>query len=180
MKRYFTFAILFALLSSFAMAQGTMHVVYILHDNNTDVLKLENGLKQSINQYKKDNFIVYYSDVTPLTMDKSNYNVETLSNTILNNSSTYSITPQKEVDGLSTLLESRFKGGDVILECFVSDDFFDNDYQNSVVARFLIVNGFQNSPSVTVNYHICGGNVKESKSTFDKKYNINNTTSIVD
>lgn len=180
MKRTLLFILLLFSAASFAIAQGTLHVVYVLYDNNTDVLKLENNLKNAIGQYKNDDFILYYSDVTPLTMDKSNYDEQRLSNTILSNSSTYSITPRKEINGLSTLLERKYKGEDVILECFVSDEFFDNDYHNSVIAHFLIDNGFHNNPSVSVNYHICGGKVQSNKAKYDDRYNIKNKSSLVD
>lgn len=180
MKRTLIFIFLMFSIASFAMAQGTLHVVYALYDNNTDVLKLENNLKNAIEQYKNDSFVLYYSDVTPLTMDKSNYSEERLSNTILSNNSTYSITPRKEINGLSTLLERKYKGEDVILECFVSDEFFENDYHNSVIAHFLIDNGFHNNSSVSVNYHICGGTVQAIKAKFDDRYNIKNNTTIVD
>lgn len=178
--RKIVFSVLLTLcVSLHSFAQSKMHIVYILHDNSTDVLKLEEGIKNAIEEYKNDNYIVFYSDASPLEMTKKNYKEETLMNAIFNNNSTYSIAPQREVNALSTLFEKNYGGGGVVLECFVSEDFFDNNYQNSVVANFLIVNGLHNDTGVTVRYHLCGGKVKEEAMAFTSRYNIQNKTTLV-
>ena len=178
MKKLFVYTIMTLLITSFAMSQGKMHVVYILHDNNTDVIKLDSKIKSSIEKFGNDNFVLYYSDATPLVMDKSNYDKEKLSRTIFGNMSTYSITPRQEVDGLSNLFERSYKGGEVVLDFFVTDDFFDNNYQNSVVAHFLIDNGLHNSQSASVVFHICGGKVNNNAVSFNEAYNVKNKTEI--
>lgn len=162
-------------------AQSKLHFVYIRHDNSTDIEILENSLDKFFQQHSADDYIVFYSDVNPIIMQKNNFSLHEIKDAINNKNSIVGINPKAELNAISSMYEN-YKGlhnENVIIDCFVSEEFFDYDYANSIIAQFLIVNGLHNTLSVDVNFYPCGGKISEKQNVYSVQYNIQNKTNFI-
>lgn len=173
-KKYALFYVVLTMVTSVALGQDKLHFMYIQQDNSVSTSKLITEINCCMSQYQKEKYVVYYSDVKPMVMDQTNYNWSYLENAISTQNSTVSISTLKELNSVSEILE-RYNYSEIDLHCFVGSEFFENGYQNSLIARLLIVNELNKPHTTKLTYHICGTYQSGMDTAFNEKFNINVT-----
>ena len=169
--------ILVSVLFSATSFAKDLHFIYIRLDNrsmNTEKLKAQ--IEKLKNGFSGSDFIVYYSNENT-TMDKQSWDKNILFGQISNQTSSIAISIPDEVESISVPLENHLREKSysaVYFECFVGNDFFDNNFQNVLFARMLIVNSLlQSKYSVSFRYYPCGATCNQEKIKFNPEYNIN-------
>lgn len=145
----------------------------------------------------KNDFVLFYSNEEKI-MDCTSLNLRELSGLISTQTSSIEVPSFVELDNISTLIEKyiqrEIKNDEegypyfhlindyeyISFDCFVGNDFFYNDYHNSVVARALIANSLiQNNYNIEINYYSCGANYSDSTIKLDSQYTITTKPNII-
>jgi len=168
------------LLSTGSFAKD-LHFIYVRLDNSMDAEKLKTQVEKLKNSFSDNDFILYYSNEST-TMDKRSWDRDQLFGLISGQNSSIAISIPDELECISVPLEKQLQEESysaVEFDCFVGDEFFDNDFQNMLLARMLIVNGLMQSKySVSIQYYPCGATYSQEKTKFNPEYNINLQTKI--
>ena len=171
MKKIVTF--LFMLIPVVSLwGQGKLHYVYICQDNSVENPRLSSTLEQFMQSHQGDNFVIYYSNVTPIVMDRTNYREDNIQSEIVKHNSSVSIMPLREIDRMSETLEN-YNYSRVDMHCFIGSQFFESGYHNSVIARFLLVNRLNDGEKINLVYHVCGSLQNGVDIDFAERYSIN-------
>ena len=159
-----------------------LHFIYVRLDNSMDSEKLKAQIEKRINSFSGSDFIVYYSNENT-TMDNQSWDRNKLFGQISSQNSSISISIPDELESISVPLEQQLQAESysaVCFHCFVGSEFFDNNYQNMLIARMLIVNSLiQSAYSVSIQYYPSGATYNQEKTTFSPEYNIHLTTQII-
>lgn len=159
-------------------------------------------LKEEILQLKnsfegKSDYALFYSNAKEI-MDMQSWNQQNLFGLISNQSSSVAFSVFEELDAISVMIEkylqmeiseddngykmisSKLEYESISFDCFVGDNFFDNNQQNTLIARMLFANSLnQQNFNVDVFYYPCGALYSDETIKFDSKYSINNKTEII-
>ena len=159
-----------------------LHFIYIRLDNSMDREKLKTQIEKLKTGFSDNDFIVYYSNENT-TMDKQSWDRNQLVGLINSQNSSIAISIPDELENISVPLEKQLQEESyttVYFECFVGNEFFNNNFQDMLIARMLIVNSLlQSEYSVLLQYYPCGATYNREKITFNPEYNINITTKII-
>jgi hypothetical protein len=126
-------------------------------------------------------FVVFYSNAEKI-MNAENWDENELLSLIYEQMSSIAISISDELDIISELLEKYLESEikkdtddfreiistlgykSISFDSFVGDEFFDNDYQNTLLARMLLANSLtQDQFTVDINYYPCGANYRNEK-----------------
>lgn len=171
MKKIAFLIIIMSFLPSMSIAQGVLHIVYLRQDNSVNATKMVDKVKEYVQQHRNDNFVIYYSDVKPLVMLKRDYAESELVGTITSQSSSIAMHPLREINNVSEILEEN-SFSKVAIACFVGTQFFEDRYQNSFVARLLLVNKLNDEAKATLTYISCGESLNTVNTEFYERYSI--------
>ena len=159
-----------------------LHFIYIRLDNSMDGEKLKTQIEKLKNSFKDSDFILYYSN-EKTTMDKESWDKNKLFAKINSQNSSAAISIPDEIETISILLENQLEEESysaIHFDFFVGNDFFNNNYQDMLLARMLIVNGFLKSKyAVSLQYFPCGATYNSEKVKFKPEYKINLTAKII-
>lgn len=165
--------------SSFAQ---TLHFIYVRLDNSMDTEKLKTQIEKLTNGFSGSDFIVYYSNENT-TMDERSWDRDKLFGQISGQNSSIAISIPDELESISVPLEKHLQDKSfsaVSFHFFVGSEFFDNNFQDMLIARMLIVNGLvQSKYNVALQYYPCGPAYSQAKVKFNPEYNIHLTTKII-
>ncbi|MBO4586234.1 MAG: hypothetical protein J5677_00245 [Bacteroidales bacterium] len=172
MKKIALFTLLImALSSTVAWGQGELHLIYVYQDRSVENDKMIEAIQSYMRQHQGENYVVYYSDVQPLVMDKTTYKEDDLAGTISSRNSIISMSPVRELNAVSEVIE-RYSFNKLAIECFVGPQFFENNYHNSFLARFLLVNKLNDEAKASLTFHSCGASLSNVNKAFADKYSI--------
>jgi len=147
---------------------------------DTEMLKTQ--IEKLINGFSGSNFVLYYSN-KDTTMDTLSWNKGKLFELINSQNSSIAISIPDELENISVLLEKCLQKescSTVYFDCFVGNEFFDNNFQDMLLARMLIVNGLiQPEYNVSLLYYPCGATYSQEKIKFNPEYNIHLKTKII-
>jgi len=147
---------------------------------NIEILKAQ--IQKLKNSFSDNDFIMYYSNENT-TMDKQSWDRNSLFGQINSQNSSIAISIPDELESISVPLEDHLQKESysaVYFHCFVGNEFFDNNFQDMLLARMLIVNSLtQSEYSVFLQYYPCGATYNGNKTKFNPEYNINLTTKII-
>ena len=170
-----------ALLSTTSFAQD-LHFIYVRLDNSMDTEKLKAQIEKLKDSFSGSDFIVYYSNENT-TMNKQSWDKNKLFGLINSQNSSIAISIPDELESISVPLEKQLQEGSysaVYFNCFVGSEFFDNNFQDMLLARMLIVNSLiQSQYNVSLQYYPCGATYNQEKIKFNPEYNINLSTKII-
>ena len=173
--------LLSVLFSSTSFAKD-LHFIYVRLDNSMDTEILKTQIEKLINGFSDSDFVVYYSN-EKTTMDNQSWDKDKLFGLISSQNSSIAISIPDELENISAPLEKHLQRESysfVYFDCFVGNEFFDNDFQDMLLARMLIVNSLiQSKYSVLLQYYPCGATYNQEKMKFNPEYNINLTTKII-
>ena len=159
-----------------------LHFIYIRLDNSMDTEKLKAQIEKLKDGFSDGDFIVYYSNENT-TMDKQSWDRNKLFEQISSQNSSIAISLPDELENISVPLEKllqRESYSAVYFECFVGSEFFDNNFQDTLLARMLIVNSLiQSEYPVSLRYYPGGAAYNREKIKFNPEYNINLKTTII-
>ena len=159
-----------------------LHFIYVRLDNSMNTETLKTQIEKLKNSFSGSDFIVYYSNENT-TMDKQSWDGNKLFGQISSQNSSIAISIPDELENISVPLEKQLQKESysaVYFDCFVGSEFFDNDFQDMLLARMLIVNSLMQSKySVSLQYYPCGATYTQEKIKFNPEYNINLTTKII-
>ena len=159
-----------------------LHFIYIRLDNSMDTEKLKTQIEKLKTGLSGGDFIVYYSNENT-TMDKQSWDKNQLFRQISSQNSSIAISIPDELENISVPLEEQLQKesySTIVFDCFVGNEFFDNNFQNTLIARMLIVNGLLKSKyNVSLLYYPCGATYNQEKIKFNPEYNITITTKII-
>ena len=119
-----------------------LHLIYIRLDNSMDTEILKAQVEKLKSSFSDSDFIVYYSNENT-TMDKQSWDRNKLFGQINSQNSSISISIPDELENISVPLERSLQKESytaVYFYYFVGNDFFDNNFQDMLLARMLIVN----------------------------------------
>ena len=158
-----------------------LHFIYVRLDNsmNTEILKTQ--IEKLKSNFNSSDFILYYSNEN-ITMNKQSWDSNKLFGQISSQNSSIAISIPDELESISVPLENYLQEeyySAIFFYCFVGNEFFDNNFQDMLLARMLIVNSLiQSKYSISLQYYPCGANYKQEKIKFNPEYNIKITTKI--
>ena len=159
-----------------------LHFVYVRLDNSMNTETLKTQIEKLKTGFSGSDFIVYYSNENT-TMDKQSWDRNKLFGQINSQNSSIAISIPDELESISVPLEKQLQRetySAVYFDCFVGSEFFDNNFQDMLLARMLIVNGLiQSEYSVSLLYYPCGVTYSQEKIKFNSEYNINLSTKII-
>ena len=159
-----------------------LHFIYVRLDNSMDTEKLKAQIEKLKNSFSDGEFIVYYSNENT-TMDKQSWDKNKLFGQISSQNSSIAISIPDELESISVPLENQLQEESysaVYFDCFVGDEFFENNFQDQLLARMLIVNSLlQSKYSVSIQYYPSGATYKQEKIKFNPEYNIHLSTKII-
>jgi len=174
--------ILISVLFSTTSFAKDLHFIYVRLDNSMDSEKLKTQIEKLKTGFSDNDFILYYSNENT-TMDEQSWDRNKLFGQISGQNSSIAISIPDELENISAPLEKQLQRESysaVIFDCFVGDNFFDNDFQDMLLARMLIVNGLiQSKYTVSIWYYPCGATYNQEKIKFNPEYNIKLTTKII-
>jgi|GEM_PF-3579103 len=179
--KHLTVLIISILLSATSFADD-LHFIYIRLDRsmNTELLKAQ--IEKLKAGFSGSDFIVYYSNENT-TMDNQSWDRNKLFGQISSQNSSIAISIPDELENISAPLEKQLQEESysaVSFDCFVGNEFFDNNFQDMLLARALIVNSLiQSKYRVTLQYYPCGATYNQEKIKFKSEYIMNVTTKIV-
>jgi len=126
--------------------------------------------------------VLYYSNENT-TMDKQSWDRNKLFGQISSQNSSIAISVPDELENISVPLEKQLQAESyraVYFDCFVGSGFFENDFQNMLLARMLIVNSLvQSEYKVSLRYFPCGAVYTAKETKFNPEYNIDLSTQII-
>ena len=179
--KQFIILLISALLSTTSFSKD-LHFIYARLDNSMETEILKTQIEKLINSFSDGNFIVYYSNENT-TMDKRSWDVNILFEQIGTQNSSVAISIPDELENISVPLEDHLQSASydaIYFYCFVGSDFFDNNFQNELLARMLTVNNLlQSNYHLSLSYYPCGAAYNSNKTKFNPEYNINLTTKII-
>ena len=159
-----------------------LHFIYVRFDNSMDTEKLKEQIEKLKNSFSDNDFILYYSNENT-TMDKQSYDKNKLFSQISSQNSSIAISIPDELESISVPLEKQLQEetyNAVYFECFVGSDFFNNNFQDMLLARMLIVNSLLKSKyRVSLRYYPSGASYNPEKIKFNPEYNIRLSTTII-
>jgi len=159
-----------------------LHFIYVRLDISMDTEKIKTQIEKLVPSISGNDFILYYSNENT-TMDERSWDRNKLFGLISGQNSSIAISIPDELENISVPLEKQLQRESynaVVFDCFVGDNFFDNDFQDMLLARMLIVNGLIPSKySISIRYYPCGASYNQEKTRFNPEYNINFTTKII-
>jgi hypothetical protein len=143
---------------------------------------LEAQIKKLKTGFANSDFVLYYSNEST-TMDKQSWDSNKLFGLINRQNSSIAISIPDEIENISLPLEKQLQAesyNTVYFDCFVGSNFFDSDFQNTLLARLLIVNSLvQSEYKVLLRYFPCGATYTAQKTKFNPEYNIHLSTQII-
>ena len=174
--------LLCVLFSATSLAKD-LHFIYIRFDNTMDAEKLKTQIEKLKNSFSDDSdFIVYYSNENT-TMDNRSWDKNKLFGLISSQNSSIGISIPDELESISEPLEKQLQKESysaIYFQCFVGSDFFDKNFQDTLLARMLIVNSLTKSEyKVSLRYYPSGATYNKEKIKFNPEYNIKLTTQII-
>jgi hypothetical protein len=147
-----------------------------------DTEKLKAQIEKLKASFSDSDFIVYYSNENT-TMDKQSWDRNKLFGLINSQNTSIAISIPDELESISVPLEIVLQEESysaVYFDCFVGNEFFDKNFQDTLLARMLIVNSLlQSKYSVSLLYYPCGATYKQEKIKFNPEYNINVSPKII-
>jgi len=147
---------------------------------DTEILKAQ--IEKLIAGLSDNDFVVFYSNENT-TMDKQSWDQDKLFGLISSQNSYRAISIPDELENISVPLEKHLQResySSVYFDCFVGNVFIDNDFQNTLLARMLIVNSLiQSKYNILLQYYPCGATYNQDKIKFNPEYNINIKTKII-
>jgi len=159
-----------------------LHFIYIRFDNSMENEKLKKQIEKLKTSLTESDFILYYSN-EKTTMDNQSWDKNKLFAQINSQNSSVAISIPDELETISILLENQLPEESysaIHFDCFVGNDFFNNNYQDMLLARMLIVNGLLKSKYIiTLQYFPCGATYNYEKIKFKPEYKINFTAQII-
>ncbi|MCL2652092.1 MAG: hypothetical protein FWD60_13855 [Candidatus Azobacteroides sp.] len=174
--------LLLSVLFSVTSFAKDLHFIYVRLDNSMDIEILKAQIEKLKSSFSDSDFIVYYSNENT-TMDNQSWDKDKLFGLISSQNSSIAISIPDELENISFPLEKRLQEESysaVCFDCFVGNEFFDNDYQDMLLARMFIVNSLiQSKYSVLLLYYPSGATYNQEKMKFNPEYNINLTTKII-
>ena len=155
----------------------------------------KDALKEQVVKLKttftNSDFVLFYSNAKK-TMDVQTWNQGDLFGLISNQSSSIAVSVFDELENISALIEkylqmeiteddfsmkqikSKLDYESISFDCFVGEEFFANDMQNSLLARMLFVNSLnQKNYNVDIFYYPCGAYYTDEIVRFNSQYSIN-------
>jgi len=174
----FLISVLFSV-NSFA---GDLHFIYIRLDHSMDTEILKTQIEKVNAGFSGSDFIVYYSNGNT-TMNNQSWDKNKLFGLISSQNSSIAISIPDELENISVPLEKQLQDESynaIYFDCFVGSEFFDNDFQNTLLARMLIINSLvQSKYSISLQYYPCGATYNQDKIKFNPEYNMNIKTKII-
>ena len=159
-----------------------LHFIYIRSENSMDNEMLKTQIEKLKSSFSDSDFIVYYSNENTM-MDKQSWDRNKLFGQISSQNSSIAISIPDELESISVPLEKSLQKESfnaVFFYCFVGSEFFENNFQDILLARMLIVNSLiQSKYKLSLHYYPCGATYNENKIKFNPEYNINLTTKII-
>jgi len=159
-----------------------LHFIYIRLDFSMDTEKLKAQIEKLKNSFTSDDFILYYSNENT-TMDQQSWDRNKLFGQISSQNSSIAISIPDELESISVPLEKQLQEESysaVFFNCFVGNEFLDKKFQDTLLARMLIVNSLtQSKYSVSLMYYPCGATYNEKQIKFNSEYSINLITKII-
>jgi len=159
-----------------------LHVIYVRLDNSMDTEILKEQIEKLKDSFSGSDFIVYYSNENT-TMDKQSWDRDKLFGQISSQNSSIAISIPDEIERFSFLLEEQLQEeaySTLYFHCFVGSIFFDNSFQNTLLARMLLVNSLvQTKYNRVIQYYPCGAVYNERQIKFNSEYNIDIKTKII-
>jgi hypothetical protein len=175
-------AFLLSILFSASSFSKDLHFIYVRLDNSMDAETLKAQIEKLKTGISGNDFIVYYSNENT-TMDKQSWDSNKLFGQISSQNSSIAISIPDELECISVPLEMHLQKesySTVYFDCFVGNEFFDNNFQDMLLARMLIVNSLMQSKyNVSLRYYPSGATYNQEKIKFNPEYNINLTTKII-
>ena len=169
------------LFSTTAFARD-LHFIYVRLDNSMDTEKLKAQIEKLVTGFSDSDFIVYYSNENT-TMNEQSWDRNKLFGLISSQNSSIAISIPDELESISVPLEKHLQDetySALHFDCFVGNDFFENNFQDMLLARMLIVNSLMQSKyRVALQYYPSGATYNREKIKFNPEYNINLTTTII-
>ena len=184
-----------AIVLSFPVRAQDFHFIYILLDNSMDFGQVNQKLTTLTQRLKNkdEDFVLLFSNSYPKTITSKISDVEDISKEIANTSSFNSIDIPEELncflnifenneicqivkDTLENKLRIKPKGvyTAISFDCFVGDEFFDNGFNNSLLAKFLFASDLQLKDFNVDIYYYNTSTLDKSKIEFNKIFTSNN------
>jgi len=174
--------LLLSVLLSTTSFSKDLHFIYIRLDNSMDPEKLKTQIEKLKNSISGNDFIVYYSNENT-TMDSQSWDLDKLFGLISTQNSSIAISIPDEVESISVPLEKQLQEesyDSIYFDCFVGNEFFDNNFQDMLLARMLIVNSLIHSKyRISLLYYPSGASYNLEKIKFNPEYNIRLSTKII-
>ena len=174
--------LLFSVLFSITSFAKDLHFIYIRFDYSMNTETLKAQIEKLKNSFTGEDFIVYYSNEST-TMVHQTWDRNKLFGQISSQNSTISISIPDELESISVPFEKQLQEeiySAVYFNCFVGNEFFSKNFQNTLLARMLIVNSLiQSKYNVSLLYYSCGATYTEKQIKFNPEYNINLSTKII-
>lgn len=190
------FIIVVAVFLSLSCFTKDFHFVYIRLDNSMDKDIFKEQIVKLKTTFTNSDFVLFYSNAE-IVMDVQTWNQQELFGLISNQSSSVAVSVFDELENISVLLEkylqmeiieddfgmkqikSKFDYESISFDCFIGEEFFDNDKQNSLFARMLFANSLnQQNYNVDIFYYPCGANYTDEIVKFNSQYSINKKSEI--
>jgi hypothetical protein len=171
------------------------HFVYIALDNTMDFSQVNQKLNSLKNQIRNNNedFILLFSNSYPKTITSKLNEIDDIQREIANTASFTAIDVPEELNIFLKIFEDNevcqvvrdttenklriMPKGDykaISLDFFVGDDFFDSDYNNNLLAKFLFASDLQLKDFNVDIYYYNTSNLNEEKIKFNKIFTGNN------
>ena len=174
--------LLLSVLFSITSFAQDLNFIYIRFDNTMDTEKLKAQIEKLKNSFLDGDFIVYYSNENT-TMDNQSWDKNMLFGQISSQNSSIAISIPDELESISVPLEDQLQEksySNIYFHCFVGNEFFNNNYQDMLIARMLIVNSLTKSKyKVFLRYFRVGATYSNEKIKFNPEYNIKIETKII-
>ena len=174
--------LLISVLFSVSSFAKDLNFVYVRLDNSMDTEILKAQIEKLITGFSDKDFIVYYSNENTM-MDNQSWDKDKLFGLISSQNSSVAISIPDELECISIPIERQLQKESynaIYFDCFVGSEFFDNDFQDTLIARMLIVNSLiQSKYNVSLIYYPSGADYNREKTKFNSEYNITLKTNII-
>ena len=179
--KQFIILLLSVLVSTTSFAKD-LHFIYVRLDHSMDTEKLKAQIEKLKAGFSDGDFILYYSNENT-TMDEQSWDRNKLFGQISSQNSSIAISIPDELESISAPLEKQLQEesySTLYFDCFVGNEFFDNNFQDMLLARMLIVNSLtQSGYRISLRYYPSGATYNQEKVKFNPEYNIHLTTKII-
>ena len=158
-----------------------LHFIYVRLDNSMDTEMLKAQIEKLKTGLSGSDFILYYSNEIT-TMNNQSWDRDKLFEQINSQNSSIAISIPDELENISVPLERQLQRESYSathFHFFVGNEFFNNDFQDTILARMLIVNSLiQSKYDVSLQYYPGGATYRQEKN-INPEYNINLKTKII-